>query len=797
MVYTTSNITQSLAENLKIWQQNTNKSLVAQEDLLVSLRTSTFGICAIQEPFLDSFNKTRANPKWRVVYPKRHYSNPAKTRSVLLINTSLSTSDWHTLDTNSSDVTAIRLKTNIGTIDIYNIYNDINNDNSLRAMAEAVRKHEPPNDGKEHHMIWLGDFNRHHPYWDEDRNAHLFTPANIGRAQTILDLATMHDMEMALPKDIPTLRANNSRNLTRPDNVFISCSLLDSLTYCNAEPERQPVKTDHFPIITKINVSTTLHEEPQRLNYKETDWEEFRKELEPRLRHISKPKTITSIPRFDGLLTNLNKALTETIQAVVPKLKMSPHTKRWWSSELRAMKKAVTKKGRKAHDQRFNPQHPIHDEHRSLRHQYAEAIRATKRQHWVDWLESLNEATVWTASRYANNEPTDASRTKVPNLKAKPRGSERVIEATTNAEKGQLFYEAFYPEKPAQQPRESQPFVYPPNRWRFTPITDDQIKMAIDHMLPYKATAPGTAPNCVLKQTKDMILPYLGPLFRATFTLEYYPEEWARTQTVILKKLGRPDYEVPGAWRPISLSNGFARLLNACIANEISNRCELLNIHPKNHFGGRPGHSTTQAVHYLVTKVKDAWRKRKVVSALFLDVKGAFPSVDINQLRHDMRLRGFPVELTDWINRRMEKRKTQLSFDDYTSETFVVDNGLDQGDPVSPGGYMIYDADMLNIANLENGEDVIIFIDDTVLVVIGNSYQETHRMLEDMLHRRGGVLQWADSHNCIFGVEKFQLVDFLRSKLVTKGREGEGEAICIRGYEVHIRKTCSSFCIIL
>jgi len=498
-------------------------------------------------------------------------------------------------------------------------------------------------------MIWLSDFNRHHPYWDEDRNTHLFTAANIERAQTVLDIATVHDMEMALPKDIPTLRANNSQNLTRPDNVFMSYSLLDLLTYCNAEPERQPVKTDHFPIITKVDVSTAPHEEPQWFNFRETDWEEFRSALELCLQRIPKPETITSIPNFDNLLTDLNKALTDTMDAVVPKFKICPHTKRWWSDELRKMKKAVAKKGRKAYGKRFNLSHPIQDEYKALRCQYAQAIRTAKQQHWTEWLESLNETTVWTASRYANSPPTDASRAKVPNLKAKPRGSERMTEATTNAEKSQLFYEAFYLEKPAQQPQEAQTFVYPPNHWRFTPITNDQVRRAIDNMLPYKATAPGTAPNCMLKETKDMILPYLGPLFRATFTLEYYPEEWARTRTVVLKKPGRPDYEVPGEWRPISLSNGFARLLNTCIANKLSNRGEMLNILPKNHFGARPGHSTTQAVHYLVTNIKDAWRKKKVVSALFLDVKGAFPSVDIDQLKHDMCLRGIPAELTDWI----------------------------------------------------------------------------------------------------------------------------------------------------
>ena len=42
----------------------------------------------------------------------------------------------------------------------------------------------------------------------------------------------------------------------------------------------------------------------------------------------------------------------------------------------------------------------------------------------------------------------------------------------------------------------------------------------------------------------------------------------------------------------------------------------------------------------LVThKIKDAWRKGKVVAALFLDVQGAFPNTVKEQLVHNMRMR--------------------------------------------------------------------------------------------------------------------------------------------------------------
>ncbi|KAF8694005.1 hypothetical protein AX14_002201 [Amanita brunnescens Koide BX004] len=641
----------------------------------------------------------------------------------------------------------------MGDIDLYNLYNDAKNDDATSAMADAMQIHKAQEEDR--HTIWLGDFNRHHPFWDKERNVHLFTKTNLERAQVILDLVAEHSMEMALPKDIPTLRALSTRNLTRPDNVFISSSLIDALIYCNTEPDWQPVKTDHFPIITKLTMSVMANEGPDRLNYREVDWGEFRKKLKENLRDVPKHKQITSRSIFDVTLQGLNDAIARTTEAVIPKVKHTPQ------------EKDITRKGRKAHNQHFNPDHPDHGEYRMACNLYAMAINEAKARHWNEWLESLDENSVWIAGKYACNAPSDAGRAKVPDLNTLFRDSKQEVVVTTSEGKGRAFYEAFFPPKPEQHDNHLDQ-TYPPPRWKAAPIKDKQLKRAIDKMLPYKATAPGTTPNCVLKEAKDLLIPYLGPLFRATFHLEYYPSEWAKTLTVVLKKPGKPNYEIPNAWRPISLSNGFAHLLNACIADDLLTRCEQHKILPKNHFGARPGHSTTHAIHYLVTKVKDAWRKKKVVTALFLDVKGAFPSVYISRLRHDMRLRGIPKETTDWIARQMEHRQTNLNFDDYTSEPFNVDNGLDQGNPFSA----------------QDSEDSILFVDNTTILAVGTDYIETHGKISSMLHREGGILQWAEEHNCSFGIDKFQLIDFTRGKTATKGRNGLGCPVMIRDHEV-------------
>jgi len=63
-------------------------------------------------------------------------------------------------------------------------------------------------------MLWKGDFNCHHPMWDEARNLHLFTMANLNTAQILIDLLVTYDMQMALEVEIPALEAKATKNYT-------------------------------------------------------------------------------------------------------------------------------------------------------------------------------------------------------------------------------------------------------------------------------------------------------------------------------------------------------------------------------------------------------------------------------------------------------------------------------------------------------------------------------------------------------------------------------------------------------
>ena len=61
-------------------------------------------------------------------------------------------------------------------------------------------------------------------------------------------------------------------------------------------------------------------------------------------------------------------------------------------------------------------------------------------------------------------------------------------------------------------------------------------------------------------------------------------------------------------------------------------QAELNGLLPPLQFGTRPGHNTTDSIHLMVHRIKGLWSKGQIISVLFMDVKGAFPSVDLDML---------------------------------------------------------------------------------------------------------------------------------------------------------------------
>ena len=98
----------------------------------------------------------------------------------------------------------------------------------------------------------------------------------------------------------------------------------------------------------------------------------------------------------------------------------------------------------------------------------------------------------------------------------------------------------------------------------------------------------------------------------------------------------KANYNAPKSYCPITLYNTMGKLLTAIMMEDMVHLAEKHHLLPANHFGGRPGRTTTDSLHLVVNKIKGAWRCKKVAVMLFLDIEGAFPNAVTDHLLHNM-----------------------------------------------------------------------------------------------------------------------------------------------------------------
>ena len=752
-------MTDETHRTIRIWQQNARKSLDAQ---LMTLHTvwNNYDIICLQEPHFDHLNATRATPVWRLVTPTGwNRKDPAEKtpRVITLVHERISTNSWTQIDLDTTDAVGIKIVGEGGEISIYNIYNDCTHSQTLTKFQEHLDTREQENPAHDQPDkvigdIWLGDFNRHHPMWEDEANDRLFTNQNLEDAGILIDLLADHDMQMTLPQGTPTIR-NSAGNLTRPDNVFASSQLLEWVTKCDARPDNQPPTADHFPIATQLDFPVKTNPTETARNFRATDWEELKGALDDELLELDPPRELNSKEELISALDRLEAAIKRVIEKVVPRKKPSPYAKRWWMKELEKARKRVRKISRNArHYERF-PAHSIHEEWKKARNELTKLLQKTKRDHFNDWIENINAKNLWDAHRFASAPVTDGAKVRIPTLK-KMSETGQTTEIQDNKGKSKLLHEAFFYRPPAD-PGIDPDYHYPNPAFEFERITDEEIKRAIRKQSPYKAPGPNEISNSILTHCVDELTPFLGPIYRAIFTQKHYPVKWKRYTTAVLRKGGRADYTIPGSYRPIALLDTIAKVMASVVKDKIQYHTERLQLLPQMQFGGRPGCTTTDSLHTLTSFIKDAWRRKQGTLVLFLDVKGAFPNTVPEVLAHDMRRYGVPKEYTDMILDKMTGRETVITFDDYTSDPIPVDNGLDQGCNLSMYGYRFYNASQIEGSIGKKDELATNYADDAVCATAAKTIEEAEEKMRTLFQRDGGPAAWGRTHFSTYEFHKF------------------------------------------
>jgi hypothetical protein len=174
----------------------------------------------------------------------------------MLINKNINTNSWHQSDVDLNDITAVQNSGEDWHISIFNIYHSGTDSSTLEKLStHFATSWQSIHSSQTDHVMWLRDFNRHHPMWEHEQNHHLCEGCGARVAQPLINLLLDYNMQMVLRARHHTLRLKSDHSvLTRPDNVFLYSNSLDLVIHFRILYGREGPGANHFPIDMLINL---------------------------------------------------------------------------------------------------------------------------------------------------------------------------------------------------------------------------------------------------------------------------------------------------------------------------------------------------------------------------------------------------------------------------------------------------------------------------------------------------------------------------------------------------------------
>ncbi|KAJ7136821.1 hypothetical protein C8R44DRAFT_608354, partial [Mycena epipterygia] len=155
--------------------------------------------------------------------------------------------------------------------------------------------------------------------------------------------------------------------------------------------------------------------------------------------------------------------------------------------------------------------------------------------------------------------------------------------ASTPTQKADVLHRKFFPPAPNIPPPPATAFPAPSPNPSFSV---DHILQAIECVSPWKAPGPSGIPNVAICAARHIIAPLLLVILEAGLHLSYFPDSWKIFITATLRKPGKSDYTVPGAYRPIAEEECLGKVLESVITEWLSAFAEKSGLLSKNQYGG-------------------------------------------------------------------------------------------------------------------------------------------------------------------------------------------------------------------
>lgn len=602
--------------------------------------------------------------------------------------------------------------------------------------------------------VLLGmDSNLHHPTWNPTSYLHTH-PA----AEELILLAAAYHLSLRSELGVPTFYASSDRQSnTTIKLVWTNEEASQLATSCVTDTSFERLySSDHAAVTTTLDLpssTTSLISPPPRLNWKKAVEEKLKASLLSTLSHLSAPlPPSVSRSELEAYVNEVTCSINQSISTAVPTSNPPLNARQWWNDTvLGPLKRKTSALRRKYQSYKSEDNKSVYLASAKIFHH---TILRLKHEHRKNYLLELDDKSLFSAVWFTDG-PSPPS--FIPPLRS-PSGhltSDPEIQAEL------LFNGTSAPTIDIDLSN----IVHPPPRPRLSlPFTLNEARQVIRGLKPSKAPGPDKIPSRVLQLGGDHLATCIVNIANACLNLGFFLSQWKTAKSVILQKVGKPDYSNPGAYQPIALLNTLSKTFEAMLANRLRDFAESNHLLNPGHFGGRQRRSTTDALVYLTTWIKAKLKESKYVGALFVDVQAAFPTVHPSCLAATLNSIGVCPAICALISNYLSDCSTTISFGDFESSPKSLTIGLPQGSPLSVILYIIYNSSLLDQASDMPDTISLGFINDVDFVTAAHSAKEVVDKLQILASCE---LRWGKHHGAAFDKKKKPMAAFHPPTIIT------------------------------
>ncbi|EFA11653.1 Putative 115 kDa protein in type-1 retrotransposable element R1DM-like Protein [Tribolium castaneum] len=149
-------------------------------------------------------------------------------------------------------------------------------------------------------------------------------------------------------------------------------------------------------------------------------------------------------------------------------------------------------------------------------------------------------------------------------------------------------------------------------------ITEEEVDNFVSQTQKKKAPGLDNLKGRILKKLHLKITPLITRIYNACWTLNYFPTTSKKGNLVVLLKDPKASHASIKNYRPITLLPEHRKIFEKTIRRKLEE--ELSPLHSQRQFGFVKGRSTSDALHLLVSTIRDS--QAKYVATIFFDIKG-------------------------------------------------------------------------------------------------------------------------------------------------------------------------------